>query len=337
MSPLPLPPSSPALPAGQVPPWWRRHNRFALALVLLVHAAILILVLLSPARMSVPPTPDSRITEVRLFLPKPAPPKTTGAMPAGVKAVRPTVEPPPPKAPKRKAPPLSMPPLDFVPDAIQTQVSEPPAALAPADALAGQHGTGTGNGNGTGTGGNGRGSGSTARLFEDCANSPDRHMVADVYRLSNDTRSVTDMRWRKPIKRVCLANLDIAPRSFLEGFPGMGTTVEWFGLDIRFTVNVEEGGEWDLMLLSDDGAILSIDELEVINNDGIHGPIPVMVPVKLEKGLRNFRVRFFQGPRYGIALMLGWKKPGAADFDFLPRKLIGRPPAGLMAALPPRS
>jgi hypothetical protein len=102
---------------------------------------------------------------------------------------------------------------------------------------------------------------------------------------------------------------------------------EWFALDIRFTVNVPEDGRWELMLLSDDGAILTVDDVEVINNDGIHAPKPVIANVRLEKGLRNFRVRYFQGPAPDLALMLGWKKPREADFQYVPRRLLGRPAA----------
>lgn len=155
-------------------------------------------------------------------------------------------------------------------------------------------------------------------------------MVADVYRLNQGAQSVTEMRRRKPIKRVCLAQLDITPRSFREGFPGLGSTVEWFGLDIRFTVNIAEAATWEVMLLADDGAILSVDDENVIDNDGIHAPTPVATRIKLEKGLHNFRVRYFQGPGPDLALMLAWKKPGAADYGYLPRSLIGRPPAGTL-------
>ena len=106
----------------------------------------------------------------------------------------------------------------------------------------------------------------------------------------------------------------------------MGSTNEWFGLDIRFTVNIPETTTWELMLLADDGAVLSIDDENVIDNDGIHAPTPVATTVKLEKGLRNFRVRYFQGPGPDLALMLAYKKPGAADYGYVPRSLIGRPP-----------
>ena len=44
------------------------------------------------------------------------------------------------------------------------------------------------------------------KLFEECAEALDRHIVADVYRLSRDTLSAREMRRRKPVKRVCLAS-----------------------------------------------------------------------------------------------------------------------------------
>lgn len=225
--------------------------------------------------------------------------------------------------------PPPLPVLDVVPDAIRAPVNAPAPVSAPAPppppppvkAVASAAVTTTA---------------AAPKLFEECGDASDRHMVADVYRLPRDARSVTEMRGRKPIKRVCLAQLNITPRSFLEGFPGMGSTVEWFGLDIRFTVNIAESATWEILLLADDGAILSIDDENVIDNDGIHAPTPVATRIKLEKGPHNFRVRYFQGPGPDLALMLAWKKPGAADYGYLPRSLIGRPPAGMLAALQPK-
>jgi hypothetical protein len=149
-----------------------------------------------------------------------------------------------------------------------------------------------------------------------------------VYRLRPSFKSVRDIRRLKPVKTVCLAQLDVTPRKFSDGFPGLDVS-EWFALDIRFTVNIPGDITMDVMLLADDGAILTVDDVEVINNDGIHAPEPVAATVKLAKGLRNFRVRYFQGPAPDLALMLAWKKPGTpdADYRYIPLRLIGRPEA----------
>jgi hypothetical protein len=323
----------PSPESNRLPHWRREYNRYALALVLLIHLAFLASLLLSSTQQPARLETETLRTEVVVYLPK-LPKKEIPVpqpMPGGVKAAIPIVAPPPPKAPERKAA-ATLPKLDFAPDAIQLPVSEPLANLAMIDVVAskpGSGGAGTAGGAGSGGGGgagSGMGSGGNAKLFEECADTPDRQMVADVYRLDNDIRSVKEMGWRKPVKRVCLAQLDITPRSFRDGFPGMGRMVEWFGLDIRFTVDVAEAGTWVMLLVSDDGAILSIDGQDVIDNDGEHEPRLVMVKVKLKKGVRHFRVRYFQGPRENIALVLAWKKPDADAFSYLPRHLLGRPP-----------
>lgn len=285
-------------------------RRYALGIVLLIHLALLTAILLSRTHR---PTPPPRNVDVALLQEK-VPEKKIPEPPAA--DIAPTaIAPPPPLA----VPPL--PALDVVPDAVRAPAPAPapaaPAAPAPAPIPPAKEAVAS----------------TPPKLFEECGESSDRHMVADVYRLNVGNQSVSEMRRRRPIKRVCLAQLDITPRSFREGFPGLGSTVEWFGLDIRFTVNIAETATWEVMLLADDGAVLSIDDENVIDNDGIHAPTPVATRVKLEKGLRNFRVRYFQGPGPDLALMLAWKKPGAADFSYVPRSLIGRPPAGMLAAI----
>ncbi len=312
-------PSSPPPDAAPDPQWRRENKRYALAIVVLIHIVLLTAVLLSPGRQ--PTLPKTSSVDVVLFQEKVPEEKIPETKPFDL---------PPPTVPAPIIPPLPV--LDVVPDAIRAPVSAPSPVSAPlpvsapvpppppVETVA-----------------------STAvkaaaapKLFEECGGASDRHMVADVYRMSRDARSVTEMRHHKPIKRVCMAQLNITPRNFLEGFPGMGSTVEWFGLDIRFTVNIAETATWEIMLLADDGAILSIDDENVIDNDGIHAPTPVAARVKLEQGPHNFRVRYFQGPGPDLALMLAWKKPGAADYGYLPRSLIARPPEGMLTALKPK-
>jgi hypothetical protein len=165
----------------------------------------------------------------------------------------------------------------------------------------------------------------STKLVEDCADAPDRMMVAEVYRLSSRTTSVKEMNRRKPIRTVCLAQLNFAPRNMGLSIPGLDFD-EWYGLDIRFTVNVPQDGPRDFVLLSDDGAVLYVDDAEIVDNDGLHRPGAVMGTVNLTQGIHRLRVRYFQGPGEG-ALMLGWKRPGEADYQPIARRLLGRPPA----------
>ncbi|KQW49777.1 MULTISPECIES: PA14 domain-containing protein [unclassified Roseateles] len=293
--------------------WQRRHSGYALTVAVIIH--ILLLAAVLSWRAKAPPPPKPRGSAVSIVegkqppaAPEPPPlptPKLTEPPPPNMPLMP---ELPPIETPKVEPPPKVVPPP--VPPPVVAPPPPPPVVVAAAPAAS---------------------SAEPPKLFEECADSPDRPIVAEVYRLRNGTTSVSEMRRRKPIKTVCLAQLDITPRDHRDGFPGLDMN-EWFGLDIRFTVNMPQDITMDVMLLSDDGAILTIDDVEVINNDGIHAASPLMETVKLAKGPRNFRVRYFQGPGFGLALMLGWKKPDGKDYQYIPRRLLGRPPAAAAAA-----
>ncbi|MFG6432952.1 PA14 domain-containing protein [Roseateles sp. LYH14W] len=305
MSPTAPEPGEPAAKPQQQQPWQPRRNGYALAIAVVIH--ILLLAAVLSWRSKAPPPPKPRISEISIVEAKP-PPKPPKPPPLLAPKL---TDPPPPNVPLvPELPPIEAPKVEPVPKEVPPPVPPPvvappppPVAAAPAASSA-----------------------VPPKLFEECADSPDRPMVAEVYRLRNGTTSVNEMRRRKPVKTVCLAQLDITPRDHRDGFPGLDVN-EWFGLDIRFTVNMPQDITMDIMLLSDDGAVLTIDDVEVINNDGIHAASPLMETVKLAKGPRNFRVRYFQGPGYGLALMLGWKKPDGKDYQYIPRRLLGRPPA----------
>ena len=314
-----LTPVAASVEPGQQQRWPRRFNVYALTVAVVVHLALLVAVLSWRAKAPPPPKPPS--TEVTLLLPK-SPPKLSEPPPPAPKLP----QPPPPSLPVMPdPPPITVPKGEPAPQAVALVVAAPVAAPGPALAPAVTAPPVT-----AAPAIQAAASAVPAKLFEECADSPDRPMVAEVYRIRQGATSVTEMRRRKPIKTVCLAQLDITPRDFRDGFPGLDMN-EWFGLDIRFTVNIPQDITMDLMLLSDDGSILSVDDVDLINNDGIHAATPLMNTVKLAKGLRHFRVRYFQGPGYGLALMLAWKKPDGKDYQYIPRRLLGRPPAAAAA------
>jgi hypothetical protein len=302
-------------------------NRRAMAIALALHL-LLLFALLRWRLPSLPALPGAaRGTLVMVRLSKPPVKKIPEPATAGIKlAKRPSVGLPTAKTIERQL--ATTPKIDLAPQLTHVAVADPLPNLAAIDVAASTVGTGGTGSAGAGAGSTGRGAGgtgATGKLFEDGADAPGRPMAADVYRLPELTNSLAALNGRQPIKHVCLSQLDITPRSFNQGFPGLGSLIEWFGLDIRFTVDIAQAGTWDMVLVSDDGAILSIDDKEVINNDGVHGPKAKWARVTLARGVRNFRVRYFQGPRQDIALMLAWKKPGDTDFDYIPADLLGRP------------
>lgn len=163
-------------------------------------------------------------------------------------------------------------------------------------------------------------------LFQLCADQPNHPIVADVYPLAVNTQNLPDFASLQPVgEEVCLPQLNISERAFSEGFPGVDELIEWFGLDLRFKVNVPTSGSYTLTLSSDDGSLLFIDDKSVINNDGLHQTRERSATVYLTAGQHSFHVKYFQGPRYHIALELFWKVPGATTRTYIPQNLLSRP------------
>jgi hypothetical protein len=107
--------------------------------------------------------------------------------------------------------------------------------------------------------------------------------------------------------------IDIPPRNFTEGFPGLENVFEWFGIQYRGTITIEESGLYNFRLLSDDGSKLFIDSILVIDNDGTHAPRSKTGGIYLSPGTYPIRVDYFQGPKMKIALQLFVTKPGEEE------------------------
>ena len=297
-------------------PWRRRgFNGYGLMLTVLVH--LIILALVFSWRSRVPP-PKPRVADLSIIQaeerPRPPEPPPLAPKPEFTLPSLPIPEPPPINVAEipRAAPAVQPAAASPVPGPAAVPAAAPfppsPATVAPPAPA-------------------GSAVGST-RLAEACADAPDRAMVAEVYKLSSRATSVKEMDRRpKPVGTLCLAQLDIAPRHMGLGLPGLDFS-EWYGLDIRFTLNMPQDAERDFVAVCDDGCILYIDDKEVINLDGPHGVDAVMGTVQLTKGAHQVRMRYYQGPGDG-ALMLGWKKAGAPTSETkpIPRRLMGRPQA----------
>ncbi|WP_298920132.1 PA14 domain-containing protein [uncultured Roseobacter sp.] len=88
-----------------------------------------------------------------------------------------------------------------------------------------------------------------------------------------------------------------------------GGSTDTFGAKITGEINVEEGGSFDFYLGGDDGAILFVNGVEVIENDGLHGFRTRSGEIELEPGTHSIEVRYFEN--YGHAgLKLEWDGPG---------------------------
>jgi hypothetical protein len=106
--------------------------------------------------------------------------------------------------------------------------------------------------------------------------------------------------------------------------PQGNTLYEWFAIDFTTIVKLagsNTAGNKQFALLTDDGAILEQkvnDHWEtVVDNDGTHASrfAVARAPILFDASSAvNFRLRYFQGPRYHIAAILMWRDwNGGAD------------------------
>jgi hypothetical protein len=136
--------------------------------------------------------------------------------------------------------------------------------------------------------------------------------------------------------RLILNSLNVPTTAFTRGFVDSATNmplkkadgstlIEWFGIDMHSNLLLaksDAAGYYQFALLSDDGSILSIDTdgpnggTVVVNNDNNHatklGCATSTVLMKKNEA-RSIRVKYFQGPRTHIALMLLWRKVDVAN------------------------
>jgi len=99
-------------------------------------------------------------------------------------------------------------------------------------------------------------------------------------------------------------SLNVPPRAFQDGFPGVTDRFEWFAIDYTGRFWIDPPGNYQFQLMSDDGAKLYIDGRPVADNDGIHPPRQKIVTANLSGGIHRIRVSYFQGPKNFLALTL---------------------------------
>jgi hypothetical protein len=114
-----------------------------------------------------------------------------------------------------------------------------------------------------------------------------------IYRMVHDILNV------KPEKKGVVPTFTIEPRE----------TEQFFSFEYDGYLNVPADGEYTFYLACNDGGQFFIDNMMLINNDGLHPVVEVSKSIKLTKGLHPVSVRYFQeGGRNG--LKVSWKGPG---------------------------
>lgn len=135
----------------------------------------------------------------------------------------------------------------------------------------------------------------------------------DIYLLHDKTKTLPAFERRnlKPAGTVWTTELNIPPRHWRDGFPGVTRRFEWFAINYTGRFWVDQPGRYEFALMSDDGAMLYIDDQLVIDNDCQHPPAVRAARVTLSGGIHRIRLPYFQGPRDCVALILAVAGPDA--------------------------
>ena len=134
-------------------------------------------------------------------------------------------------------------------------------------------------------------------------------LKGEIFLLKRGTAKLPKFQKLEPVGAIYASSLNVPPRDFSTGFPGVTDRFEWFAIDYTGRFWVEKPNKYRFSLESDDGSRLYIDDKLIINNDGTHPPLTREGAAKLAGGLHRIRVSYFQGPRYHVALMLGIAGP----------------------------
>jgi len=142
-----------------------------------------------------------------------------------------------------------------------------------------------------------------------------------VYLIPKNTTVLPDFeldRVRR-VGEVWANELNVPPRHWRLGFPGLTKRFEWFAIDYTGRFWIAQPGRYVFALLSDDGSRLFLDGVPVIDNDCQHPPDLRIAAVQLGGGGHRIRVSYFQGPRDCLALMLAVAGPDHQWKIFDPR------------------
>ncbi len=108
-----------------------------------------------------------------------------------------------------------------------------------------------------------------------------------------------------PTAQGVVAELDYMSggQAFWDGAPG-----DYFAAKYEGRLIVEEGGTYTFDMASDDGSMLFIDGLAVLDNDGLHSTRTRSVTLDLEAGPHDIEVRYFENGG-SQTLQLAWSGP----------------------------
>lgn len=133
-----------------------------------------------------------------------------------------------------------------------------------------------------------------------------RSFTGAIFRTQPGTTQLPDFGKMRPIGLLATERIDIPSTNDFTGFPGIDKARKTeFAIRYEAALNVGKDANYTFRLVSDDGAKLFIDDMEIIDNDGLAsgGVKEGKRVVHLVKATHLIRVDYFQADG-GVALQL---------------------------------
>ena len=151
-------------------------------------------------------------------------------------------------------------------------------------------------------------------------------LLGVVYEIDAGATEVPVVSELAPKAYIAVDDLDIPSGEAPAGVAGL---TQSYAIHFMGSLNVLEAGEYDLCLTAGDGAILYLDQTEVVNVDGSGAAREVCEALYIEPGEYGVDLVYYQGADTDAALTLTWAKDGGAkeaipsDAFFPPEDIYG--------------
>ena len=162
----------------------------------------------------------------------------------------------------------------------------------------------------------------------DIAVMPGHGLIAEVFVPGTPIHRVPNFEGMLPVYTFVASHLNVSTRNYTKGFPmpDMRFVVENFAIRFRAELKIDTPGLYTFLLNSDDGSQLYINGKLIVDNDRIHSTRSRQRTIKLGIGIYPVEIRYFQGPRYAIALQWFYRPPNS-PMKIVPPEVIYRPDA----------
>jgi hypothetical protein len=107
-----------------------------------------------------------------------------------------------------------------------------------------------------------------------------------------------------PFAALFTDKFEVQSKEFTAGFPGALLQTDWFMIRYEGEFDVPRAGTWQFRLVSDDGALLYVDDKRVVDNDGVHTAKSADGEATLTRGLHWLRLDYFQASKGQVALQV---------------------------------